>query len=108
MGIGGSTFIEDYAVLASQSGVADHVTIGKQAMVLAQAGVTKDVAAKDQVMGFPATNRREALREMATLRMIAAQHRVLNELVRLLPWLQRMQAADRSTDRAKTCELLTK
>jgi hypothetical protein len=45
---------------------------------------------------------------MATLRMIAAQHRVLNELVRLLPWLQRMQAADRSTDRAKTCERLTK
>ena len=108
VGIGGSTVIEDYAVLASQSGVADHVTVGKQAMVLAQAGVTKDVAAKDQVMGFPATNRREALREMATLRMIAAQHRALNELVRLLPWLRRTQAADRSTDRAKTCERLTK
>lgn len=85
VGIGGSTVIEDYAVLAAQCGVADHVTVGKQAMVLAQAGVTKDIAPKDQVMGFPAANRREALHQMAALRKLAGQLKEIEELVRLLP-----------------------
>lgn len=96
-GIGGSTVIEDYAVLASQCGVADHVTVGKQAMVLAQAGVTKDVAAKDQVIGFPATNRREALHEMAALHKLAGRYKELNELVRLLPWLKGIRAGGGDT-----------
>ncbi len=92
VGIGGSTAIEDYAVLASQCGVSDHVRIGKQAMVLAQAGVTKDVAPKDQVMGFPAANRREALQEMAALRKLASQQKALDELVKQWPQLKAMLA----------------
>jgi UDP-3-O-[3-hydroxymyristoyl] glucosamine N-acyltransferase len=88
VGIGGSTVIGDYAVLAAQSGVADHVTVGKQAVVLAQAGVTKDIAPKDQVMGFPAANRREALHQMAAVRKLASQQREIEELVRLLPRLR--------------------
>jgi len=89
VGIGGSTVIEDYAVLASQCGVADHVRIGQQAMVLAQAGVTKDVAPKDQVMGFPATHRREALHEMAALRKLATHQKLLEELVKQWPLLKK-------------------
>jgi UDP-3-O-[3-hydroxymyristoyl] glucosamine N-acyltransferase len=92
VGIGGSTVIEDYAVLASQCGVSDHVRIGKQAMVLAQAGVTKDVAPKDQVMGFPAANRREALQEMAALRKLATHQKVLEELVKNWPELKKKLA----------------
>ena len=88
VGIGGSTVIEDNTVLASQCGVADHVTIGRQAMVLAQAGVTKNVAPGDQVVGFPATNRREALHEMAALRELATHQKALEELARLLPQLK--------------------
>jgi UDP-3-O-[3-hydroxymyristoyl] glucosamine N-acyltransferase len=84
-GIAGSTVIGDYAVLAAQSGVADHVTVGKQALVFAQTGVTKDIAPKDQVMGFPAINHREALHQMAALRRLAGQQKELEELVRLLP-----------------------
>jgi UDP-3-O-[3-hydroxymyristoyl] glucosamine N-acyltransferase len=88
VGIGGSTVIEDYAILASQSGVSDHVKVGAQAIVLAQAGVTKDVAPRDQVMGFPAANRREALHEMAALHKLASQLKAIEELVRLLPRLR--------------------
>jgi UDP-3-O-[3-hydroxymyristoyl] glucosamine N-acyltransferase len=80
--------IEDYAVLASQCGVSDHVTIGKGAMVLAQAGVTKDVIPRDQVIGFPAASRKEALREMAALRRLAGGQKEIEELVRLLPKLR--------------------
>lgn len=90
VGIGGSTVIEDYAVLASQCGVADHVRVGAQALVLAQAGVTKDVEAKDQVMGFPATNRREALHQMAALRKIAGHQKSIDELAELLPQIKKL------------------
>ena len=88
VGIGGSTVIEDDAVLAAQCGVADHVRVGSQALVLAQSGVTKDIAPKDQVMGFPAANRREALHQMAALRKLVGQQKELEELVRLLPKFQ--------------------
>lgn len=90
VGIGGSTVIEDYVVLASQCGVADHVRVGAQAVVLAQAGVTKDIDAKDQVMGFPATNRREALHHMAALRKIACHQKVIEELATLLPKIKKL------------------
>lgn len=90
VGIGGSTVIEDYVVLASQCGVADHVRVGTQAVVLAQAGVTKDIEAKDQVMGFPATNRREALHHMAALRKIAGHQKAIEELTALLPKLKKL------------------
>ncbi len=68
--------------------VADHVTVGSQAVVFAQSGVTKDIAAKDQVMGFPAVNRKEWLHEMAAQRRLAGNQKALEELVRLLPKLR--------------------
>jgi len=88
VGIGGSTVIKDYVTLAAQCGVADHVTVGSQAVVFAQSGVTKDIADKDQVMGFPALNRKEALHEMAALRRLADNQKAVEELVRLLPKLR--------------------
>jgi len=92
VGIGGSTVIDDYAVLASQCGVSDHVRVGQQSMVFAQAGVTKDVDPKDQVMGYPATNRREALHQMAAMRKLASQQKTLDELVKQWPQLKTMLA----------------
>jgi UDP-3-O-[3-hydroxymyristoyl] glucosamine N-acyltransferase len=93
VGIGGSTVIKDYVTLVSQCGVADHVTVGSQAVVLAQAGVTKDVADKEQVMGFPATTRKQALHEMAVLRRLVSHHKAIDELVQLLPTLRDKDAA---------------
>ncbi|MHB8453224.1 MAG: UDP-3-O-(3-hydroxymyristoyl)glucosamine N-acyltransferase [Acidiferrobacterales bacterium] len=88
VGIGGSTVIKDNVTLASQCGVADHVTIGSQAVVFARSGVTKDVANKEQVMGFPAVSRKEMLHEMAALRRLAGDHKAIEELLRLLPKLR--------------------
>ena len=87
-GIGGSTVIKDYVTLAAQSGVADHVTVGSQTVVFAQSGVTKDIADKDQVMGFPAVNRKEWLHEQAAFRRLADNQKEVAELVRLLPKLR--------------------
>ncbi|MHB8347955.1 MAG: UDP-3-O-(3-hydroxymyristoyl)glucosamine N-acyltransferase [Acidiferrobacterales bacterium] len=88
VGIGGSTVIKDHVTLASQCGVADHVTVGSQVTVCARTGVTKDVGDKDEVMGFPAANRREVLHEMAALRRLAGNQKAIEELVQLLPMLR--------------------
>ena len=88
VGIGGSATIGDYVTLASQCGVADHVKVGDRAIVFAQAGVTKPIAPDDQVMGFPAVNRRAALHEMAALRKLAGEQKDIDELVKLLPALR--------------------
>lgn len=94
VGIGGSTKIKDYVTLAAQCGVADHVSIGSQAVVFAQAGVTKDIADKDQVMGFPAVNRKAWLHEMAAQRRLAGNLKAVEELVRLLPKLRDADSDD--------------
>jgi len=86
-GIGGSTVIEDYAVLVSQSGVADHVRVGRGAVVLAQSGVISDIPAGAEVVGFPATDRRQAMRETVTLRKLVELYKPLKALVDLLPRL---------------------
>lgn len=86
-GIGGSTVIEDYVILASQSGVADHVRVGRGAKIFAQAGVIGDVASGAEVLGFPATDRKEALRRLVTVRRIVEIYKPLKALVDLLPKL---------------------
>jgi UDP-3-O-[3-hydroxymyristoyl] glucosamine N-acyltransferase len=86
-GIGGSTLIDDYAVLVSQSGVADHVRVGKGAMVLAQAGVIGNIEDGAVVVGFPAADRKESLREMATIKRLVAMYKPLKTLVDMLPGL---------------------
>jgi UDP-3-O-[3-hydroxymyristoyl] glucosamine N-acyltransferase len=50
----GGSSTGDYVVLAGQAGVVDHVTIGKGAIIGAQAGVTKDVGPGERVLGSPA------------------------------------------------------
>lgn len=90
VGIGGSTVIEDYVILASQSGVADHVRVGRGAKVFAQAGVIGDVVSGAEVLGFPATDRKEALRQMVTVRRMVAIYKPLKVLVDLLPKLMHL------------------
>lgn len=53
-GMAGGSRTEDYVVLAGQAGVVDHVTIGKGAVIAAQAGVTKDLGPGERVVGSPA------------------------------------------------------
>jgi len=86
-GIGGSTVIEDYALLVSQSGVADHTRVGRGAKVLAQSGVIGDVPAGAEVVGFPAIDRKQAMRESVTVRKLVELYKPLKALVELLPRL---------------------
>ena len=66
-GISGSCNIDNYAILAGSAGIADHVNIGQGAVVMARAGVANDVAAKTQVFGSPAKEKRIAYREQIAI-----------------------------------------
>jgi len=72
VGISGSTVLEDGVVMAGQAGVAGHLRIGARARIAAQAGVIKDVPAGEDMFGSPAQPSRQAMRELATLRRLAA------------------------------------
>lgn len=70
VGLAGGAAIGEGAMLAGQAGVSSQVSVGKGAIVMGQSGVTKDVADNLTVVGFPATEAREAWRERAALRRL--------------------------------------
>jgi len=73
VGLAGGASIGEGAMLAGQAGVSSQVTIGKGAIVMGQSGVTKDVGDNMTVVGFPATEARDAWRERAALRRLIAK-----------------------------------
>ncbi|MBK7409658.1 MAG: UDP-3-O-(3-hydroxymyristoyl)glucosamine N-acyltransferase [Saprospirales bacterium] len=68
VGIGGKTIIEDEVVLYGQVGVIQAVRVGKGAIVLAGAGVSKDLEGGKAYFGAPADESSIRYRELAALR----------------------------------------
>lgn len=67
VGLAGSVELEDDVWLGGQTGVADHVRVGRAARVAAKSGIVADVAPGAVVAGFPAVPRVRWLRRMAWL-----------------------------------------
>lgn len=65
VGISGSTVLEDYVVLAGQSGIAGHVRLGMGAQVGGASAVRDDVAPGQKVIGYPAIPANEWMRQNA-------------------------------------------
>jgi UDP-3-O-[3-hydroxymyristoyl] glucosamine N-acyltransferase len=70
-GISGSTRLGDYVVVFGQGGLAGHLTIGSGARIGAQAGVMRDVAPGESVIGAPALPQKEFFRQVAALQRLA-------------------------------------
>ncbi|MEN6386603.1 MAG: UDP-3-O-(3-hydroxymyristoyl)glucosamine N-acyltransferase, partial [Phycisphaerales bacterium] len=64
VGIAGSCKIGNGVVLAGHVGVKDHVTIGDMTQVGAQAGVINDIAPNQKVVGSPAIDSKEKIRQV--------------------------------------------
>ncbi|MET0605043.1 MAG: UDP-3-O-(3-hydroxymyristoyl)glucosamine N-acyltransferase [Beijerinckiaceae bacterium] len=73
VGISGSTTLQDYVVLAGQVGLVGHVTVGAGAKIGAQSGVIADVAPGARLLGSPARDSRQYLREVAVLSRLASR-----------------------------------
>jgi UDP-3-O-[3-hydroxymyristoyl] glucosamine N-acyltransferase len=67
VGISGSTRLGDYVVLGGQVGVAGHLDLADRAMATAQSGITKDLEPGSVQSGSPSRDRREHLRQLASL-----------------------------------------
>ena len=60
----------NYVTLAGQVGIVGHIEIGDQAIVAAKSGISKDVAAKEVMFGYPALPMREAKEQIAMVRRL--------------------------------------
>jgi UDP-3-O-[3-hydroxymyristoyl] glucosamine N-acyltransferase len=70
-GLSGSVTLEDYAALGGSVGLAPHVTIGRGAQVAARSGVMNDVPPGEVWGGYPATPRKQWMRQQAVLARLA-------------------------------------
>ncbi len=80
VGISGSAKIGSQVILAGQAGVVGHVTIGDHVVVGARSVVTKDIAPKQKVSGFPAVSHIAWLQAQASFLHLPALRRLVSSL----------------------------
>jgi UDP-3-O-[3-hydroxymyristoyl] glucosamine N-acyltransferase len=76
----GSVTTEDYVVAAGQAGVADHVHLGRGAVLAAQTGVTKSLPGGQTYFGSPAQEIRETRKQVAAIRRLPEMREQIREL----------------------------
>ncbi|WP_296317398.1 UDP-3-O-(3-hydroxymyristoyl)glucosamine N-acyltransferase [Winogradskyella sp. UBA3174] len=70
-GLAGSVTLGDGVIIGGSASIKDHTTIHSGATVGAGSGVMKDVAAGKTVLGYPAVDSREMLKQWVALRKLA-------------------------------------
>lgn len=76
VGLSGSTIVGDGVLFGAKAGIADHITIGAGAQIMAAAGVMGDIPAGETWGGAPAVRARQFWRQVAWVsRMVNARSR---------------------------------
>jgi UDP-3-O-[3-hydroxymyristoyl] glucosamine N-acyltransferase len=89
-GIAGSSRLGRLVVLGGQVGVRDHVTLNDGVQAAACAGISKDVPAGTTVIGSPAVEHEQFIRERAKIRRLP---HMAEQLADLLKRVERLEAA---------------
>lgn len=98
VGIAGSTHVGAHTQIGGQAGVGGHLRVGAGAVIGGQAGVTKDVAPRTFVSGYPAMPHAKARRLHALTMRLPELRRRLGELEeRLRELVARTQAREGGT-----------
>lgn len=71
-GLAGSVTLGDGVIIGGSASIKDHVTIHSGAVVGAGSGVMGDVAAGKTVLGYPATDAREMLKQWVALKKLVS------------------------------------
>ena len=69
-GLAGSVTLGNGVILGGSVSVKDHIIIGDGAIVGGGSGVTNDIPAGKTVVGYPAVEARDALRQWAILKRL--------------------------------------
>lgn len=69
-GLAGSVTLGNGVIIGGSASIKDHISIGDGAMVGAGSGVAADVPAKKTVLGYPAVDARDALKQWAILKRL--------------------------------------
>ncbi len=88
-GFSGSATIGNRCVFAGQVGVAGHIQIADDVIIAAQSGVSKTITKAGTYFGYPAKDRREALRIEGHLRNLASYAERIKELEKKLEEMQK-------------------
>ncbi len=72
-GLAGSVTLGDGVIIGGSASIKDHLTIHSGAIVGAGSGVIKDVPAGKTVLGYPATDAKEMLKQWVALRKLGRQ-----------------------------------
>ena len=78
-GLSGSVEVEDFVQIGGQSGFAGHLHVGSGAQIAAQAGVMRDVAPGQRMVGTPAVPAKQFFREVAMISRLADRKRQTDE-----------------------------
>ncbi len=70
-GLAGSVTLGDGVIIGGSASIKDHTTIESGAIVAAGSGVMNDVKAGQTVLGYPAADSREKLKEWVAIRKLA-------------------------------------
>lgn len=70
-GLAGSVTLGNGVIIGGSASIKDHVTIGDGSIIGAGSGVMNDVAAGKTVLGYPAVEARQALKQWAILKRLA-------------------------------------
>ncbi|MBP7089202.1 MAG: UDP-3-O-(3-hydroxymyristoyl)glucosamine N-acyltransferase, partial [Candidatus Omnitrophica bacterium] len=82
------TTLGENVILAGQAGIVGHINIGDRAVVAAQAGVTKSVAADTKVSGYPAKPHDVAKKVNACVQNLPELYKKMRELEKKIKILE--------------------
>jgi UDP-3-O-[3-hydroxymyristoyl] glucosamine N-acyltransferase len=89
VGLAGSSKIGSNCILAGQVGTAGHLSVGDGSVVTAQSGIPSDVPPRSFYSGYPATDNRHWLKNMAALNRLPDLQKRVRELESQLADLER-------------------
>lgn len=87
-GIAGSSRLGNGVVLAAQSGLKDHITIGDGAQVGAQAGVLNNIEPGQKILGSPAINAKDKLKQFILVHKLPEMNKQLKQLIKRIESLE--------------------
>ena len=88
VGVAGSTHIGSHCMVGGQVGFAGHITIGDNVQIGAQSGIPNNVAAGSRLMGYPAVDSREFLRQEALIKRLPSMADELRRIVKTVDALK--------------------